>query len=354
MIPVRLAVTGLGWIGRTHAQRILEHSDCTLVGVCDADPQQAATADQFGVPFHRDIEELLACEQPEGMVIATPNGLHCTMAETCARHSVHALIEKPIADTLDDARRVVRASDDSGIHVLVGHHRRHSPFIREARSIVRDGQLGRLVGVSMLWALTKPTDYFDLAWRCQRPGGGPTFINLIHELDSLRFICGEIRQVYAAASSAVRQLEVEDSLSITLSFANGTLGSILASDATASPWSYETTTGENPHYFRTEENCYHFLGTAGSLAFPGMQVWQYRDADKSSWQHPLQSTAREVREGDPLRFQLEHFCRVVRGAETPLVDARDGLQSLAVAEAVLESASRGVPVDIDPVAAETC
>ena len=94
----------------------------------------------------------------------------------------------------------------------------------------------------------------------------------IHFIDTYRYLFGEIRQVYAVASSAVRKLEVEDSLSITLSFESGTLGSILASDATPSPWSYEATTGENPHYFRADENSYHFLGTAGSLSFPRMEV----------------------------------------------------------------------------------
>jgi len=346
MEPVRLAVTGLGWIGRKHAQLIVEHDHCSLVGVCDADNRHAAVAEQFGVPFHRDIEDLLERERPEGVVIATPNGVHAAMAEACGRHAVHALIEKPIADTLEEARRVVAVADAGRIQVTVGHHRRHSPLIREARSIVRSGQLGQLVGVSMLWALAKPADYFDLEWRCRRPGGGPTFINLIHELDSLRFICGEIQQVYSTASSAARHLEVEDSLSITLAFENGTLGSILASDATPSPWSYEATTGENPHYFRAEENCYHFLGTAGSLAFPSMQIWRYPDAARTGWQHPLETSRHDVVEADPLQSQLEHFRRVVRNEEQPVVDARDGMQSLAVAVAVLESAERGVPVEV--------
>ncbi len=305
-----------------------------------------SVADRLGVPFHRDIDELLENETPEGVVIATPNGVHAAMAEACARHSVDILVEKPIADTLEAARGVVRVCDESGTQVLVGHHRRHSSFIREAHSIVRSGELGRLVGVSMLWALAKPDDYFDLDWRCQRPGGGPTFINLIHELDSLRFICGELRQVYAATSSAVRQLEVEDSLSISLSFENGTLGSILASDATPSPWSYEATTGENPHYFRADENCYHFLGTSGSLSFPRLEVWRYPDEARTGWQHPLEKSRRPVEATDPLQSQLEHFCRVVRKEEAPLVDARDGMRSLAAAVTVLESAKRGVPVDV--------
>ena len=81
---------------------------------------------------------------------------------------------------------------------------------------MKGGALGKLVAVSMLWALLKPADYFDVEWRRRRPGGGPTLINLIHELDTLRFVCGEIRQVYAQASSEARNLEVEDSLAISI------------------------------------------------------------------------------------------------------------------------------------------
>jgi len=344
---VKLAVIGLGWIGRKHAALIDEHSACSLVGLCDVDPRHVSVAEQFNVPFYRDVDELLEREKPEGVIIATPNGLHSVVAEVCARRSVHVLIEKPIADTLNEAHRVVNAAEDAGIQVLVGHHRRHSPFIQRARSIVQGGELGRLVGVSMLWGLMKPADYFDLDWRCRRPGGGPTFINLIHELDSLRFICGEIRQVFAQSSSAVRKLEVEDSLSITLSFENGALGSILASDTTASPWSYEATTRENPHYFHADENCYHFLGTSGSLGFPRMDSWQYVDSAREGWQHPMEKSQHRVIRADPLKSQLEHFCRVVGKQEKPLVDGRDGTRSLAVALGVLESIERRVSVEIE-------
>jgi predicted dehydrogenase len=259
---------------------------------------------------------------------------------------VHVLIEKPIANTLNEAHHIVKTADDCGIQVLVGHHRRYNPLIKEARSLVQGGALGKLVAVSVLWTLLKPADYYQVDWRCKRPGGGPTLINLIHDLDSLRFICGEIRQVYAQSSSAARGLEVEDSLSITLSFENGALGSVLASDATPSPWSYEAATHENPYYFHTDENCYHFFGTLGSLAFPRMELWHYADQARMGWQHPLERTRRKVKEADPLTSQLEHFCQVVRGKEKPLVDGRDGTRSLAVALAVLESVRRQGPVEL--------
>jgi predicted dehydrogenase len=344
MNPVRLAVIGAGLIGRRHVELVAAQSRCALVGICDVDPGRTLIAQELGVPFYANIEELLEREAPEGAIISTPSGDHVSAAQVCARRSVHVLVEKPIADTMEGARRIIRMADDTGIRVLVGHQRRHSPFIEETRSVVKGGTLGRLVAVSMLWTLLKPIDYFDVDWRRRRPGGGPTLINLIHEIDILRFICGEVRQVFAHSSSEARRLEVEDSLAISLSFENGAVGSILASDATPSPWSYEATVHENPLYFPTDENCYHFFGTGGSVAFPRMELWHYADDQKSGWQYPIEKSRRALAGPDPLVLQLEHFCRVIRDDERPIVDGRDGARSLSVVLAVLESIRRQAPV----------
>jgi len=345
MNHLRLVVVGLGWIGRKHAQVVQDSDACELAGVCDLDDAHAAFADECGVSFNADLDAILAETKPDGAIIATANGAHGVVAECCARHGVHVLVEKPVADTLKEAQCIITAADAAGIRVLVGHHRRHSPLIREARSLVADGTLGKLVGVSMLWALYKPDDYFDVEWRRQRPGGGPVFINLIHELDCLRFICGDIRRVYAEGSADARGLAVEDTLGITLSFKSGAVGSILASDTTPAPWSYEATTGENPHYFHTAENCYHFLGTEGSLAFPRLELWRHAD-ERHGWQYPLEKSSSSVSAGDPIAIQLEHFCRVIRGEEEPLIDARDGAHSLAAALAVIESIETRAPVEV--------
>ena len=346
MNPLRLAVIGAGLVGKNHAQLVAANSGCVLVGICDIDPGRSSIAEELDVPFYSDTQELLEREVPDGTIISTPNGDHASVAEVCARQSVHVLIEKPLAESMEEAHRIVRIADDTGICVLVGHHRRHSPFIDEARSIVKSGKLGQLVAVSMFWTLRKPADYFDVDWRRRRPGGGPALINLIHELDTLRFICGEIHQVYAQSSSEARKLDVEDSLAVSLSFENGAVGSILASDATPSPWSYEATVHENPLYFPTEENCYYFLGTSGSLAFPRMELWHYVDDAKSGWQYPLKKSRKVLARTDPLVAQLEHFCRVIRDEERPIVDSRDGARSLSVALAVLESIQRQAPITL--------
>lgn len=344
MEPVKLAVVGAGLIGSKHARLVHGQPECSLVGVCDPDPGRRSVAEELEAPFYRDLTALLEEQQPEGAIVATPNGTHLAVAEVCAAKGVDLLIEKPIADTLPAARSIVEVAAASGCRILVGHHRRHNPLIREARSQVQGGALGRLIAASMMWTLLKPAEYFQVDWRCRRPQGGPILINLIHELDILRYICGEIRQVYAQSASMARGLEVEDTLSITLSFADGALGSIIASDAAPSPWSYEISSGENPYYFHTSQNCYHFLGSEGALAFPRMELWRYGDPSRAGWQHPLSRTRREVAPADPLVLQLLHFCRVVRGREPPLVDGADGARTLAVALAVQESIDRQAPV----------
>jgi predicted dehydrogenase len=345
MNQVRLAVIGAGLMGAKHAELVYAHGACSLVGVCDMDPSRKGVADRCQAPFYTSAVKLIEQENPSGAIIATSNAHHASIAELCAKRSVHVLIEKPIADCVERAQQIVETTQNCGIRVLVGHHRRYNPLVLKARELVRDGVLGRLIGVSVLWALTKPDDYFQVEWRREPFVGGPTLINLIHDLDSLRFICGEITEVYAQTRSEVRGFDVEDSLSISLCFEGGALGTVLASDACPSPWSYEATSGENPAYFHTDESCYHFLGTCASLAFPAMELWRYPDKARRGWQHLMEQVRIEVEPGDPLHAQLEHFCRVVQGREDPIVDAKDGARSLALALAVQESARKGMPVD---------
>jgi len=341
--PVKIAIIGTGTIGRKHVEIASVSTDCHLVAVCDADPAHAVIADEFGVPFYHDYTALLAEQSPQGTIIATPTNQHATIGMACAEHGVHVLVEKPIAATVTEARRFLNAAERYGIQVLVGHHRRYNPLVQKARAIVQNGELGKLVAVSVFWTLLKPRGYYNVVWRTQ-PGGGPILTNLIHDIDNLRYICGEIRSAYAATSSVARGSSVEDTASITLQFENGALGSILVSDAVSSPWSYELTSGENPVYPQNSEDCYYFCGTQGSLAFPSMTLWRYPNTQEAGWHHLLKKSRLHVEHTDPLAAQLAHFCRVIRNEESPLISGEDGIRTLTATLAVLESARRDSPV----------
>jgi predicted dehydrogenase len=187
----------------------------------------------------------------------------------------------------------------------------------------------------------KPDSYFAQGpWRSQ-PGGGPILINLIHEIDNLRFLCGEVESVHATASSAVRQFAVEDTVVMTLKFASNALGTFTLSDTVAAPRSWEQTSGENTAYPRSPtEDCYFVAGTHGSLAVPTMRTWHYAvqaDGSEPGWWTPFVERQLQVDAIDPLAAQLDHFCDVIAGSTQPIVMVADALQSLLTVEAVRQS-----------------
>ncbi len=346
MNSVNIAIIGTGLIGQRHLDLASKIPGCKLVAASDTHPDGAKMGQKYSIPFYEDYRRMLIEEKVDGAIIATPTNTHADIGIACAQHGVHMLVEKPITGSLSDAEQLVDAAQQHNVKILVGHHRRHNLLVQQAREIVQNGQLGKLIGVTALFALLKPTDYFNVEWRKQT-GGGPILTNLIHDIDNLRFICGEIENVYAAASSATRGFEVEDTASLTLHFANGALGSVLVSDATPSPWSYELTSGENADYPFTGQDCYQFCGTEGSLAFPSMTLWRYPKKQEGlpGWYKPLEQLRRfETAENRPLSAQLAHFCDVIRGDAEPLINGREGLKTLAVTQAVLESAQQRVPI----------
>jgi predicted dehydrogenase len=343
MSQLRIALIGAGLIGRAHAARILASPACQLAAIVDPQDSARALANDYGVAWFGDIASLLehsrGAAKPDGAIIATPNALHVSHGLACLQAGIPALVEKPLADTVEGAYRLAEASEQLGVPLLVGHHRRHNPIAQAARAAVRGGRLGRITAVQGSFLLLKPDDYFDVAWR-REAGGGPVLINLIHDIDLLRFICGDIVAVQAMTSSVVRGFAVEDTAAALLRFDCGALGTLLASDTTPAPWSWELTAGENSFYPRQEgQNCYLVTGTEGALALPSLQYWRYAGA--RGWGEPLASETLAHNRLDPLVAQLDHFCQVIRGTAEPLITGRDGARSLAVATAVHAAALGG-------------
>ena len=353
----KIAVAGAGLIGRRHIELLQASPRTQLCAVIDPAPAAAAFAQGLGVPHFSSLEALFAHPanggdaMPDGVILATPNHLHVTGALTCAGHGVPAIIEKPVADTPESGRRLAEALVKNKTPMLVGHHRRYSSALKSARQVMQSGKLGRIVTVTGSAQFYKPDSYFAQGvWRSQS-GGGPILINLIHEMDNLRYLCGEVASVHAMASSAIRGFEVEDTAAMTLKFASGALGTFMLSDTAASPLSWEQTSGENADYPRyAAQNCYFIAGTKGSMAVPNLRMWTYRGAadggSEPGWRTPFVEETLAVEELDPLAAQLDHFCDVIAGISAPLVNVAGALQSLLVVEALKLSIATGKTVDI--------
>ena len=262
----------------------------------------------------------------------------------CIARKIPAIVEKPVADTLADARAIVDAAAKANVPVLTGHHRRHNPIMQAARDFVASGALGQIVAANGTWLHRKPDDYYDVTWR-RETGGGPILINAIHDIDCLRMVVGEIESVQAIASSKTRGFPVEDTAAAVLRFANGALGTFIVSDATASPWNWEATSRESAITPSELENCFIVAGTRGSLSIPQLQHWSY-DKPDGAWADPLTRRTLPVPHADPYPRQLHHFARVIRGEEKPVIDAAEGARTLAATLAIAESARTGRPVEV--------
>lgn len=341
----RVVVVGAGLIGRRHLELVAGSGRCDLVAVVDPAPAAREVAERYRAAYHRDLGEMLDQHAGAdlGVVVATPNSDHVTTALRCLERGAAVLVEKPVADDLAGARRLVQACAGTDARVLVGHHRRHSPLLATAREVIGSGTLGAVVAVQGSATYYKPDDYFDAApWR-RRPGGGPILINLVHEVDDLRMLCGDVASVQAVASSAARGFEVEDTVAVTLRFTSGALGSFLLSDAAASARSWELTSGEDPAYpTHPGESCYEVAGTRGSLSVPTMTLRSYDGP--ASWWEPLRTRVLDVARTDPLAAQLDHFVDVVTGRAAPAVTPLDATRTLATTLAVGQAARTGASV----------
>lgn len=348
MKKVRLLICGPGLIGKTHAELVARQPSCTLVSIVAPDTDKnRQVASKFGSAFHSELDAALDSENIDGVIISSPNAFHFKQAMACIDRRIPVLVEKPITDNLVEAELLTEASERTGVPVLVGHHRTYSRLLDAALKFLRSDLFGELVAMNGSALFFKPDHYFEAGpWRAVK-GGGPILINLIHEIGLMRLIGGEISSVYAISGNSARQFEVEDTVSLSFKFINGALGTFMLSDAAASSKSWEMTSGENPAYPNySDELCYHFAGSNGSLDFPTMRSRFYSASETRSWWQKFNITTIEVERSDPLEVQIEHFIEVIRKNATPRVSARDGFLNMLVIDAIMKSIETGQPVDV--------
>ncbi len=336
---VRLAIAGGGVIGRRHAYAIAEVACAELVAIADPAPTIKTLADELEVDFYNDLDQLLEVERVDGVIVSTPTKHHFLPTLAALNSGCHVLVEKPFMSTREEADRVIEMEAVSRGHVLVGHHRRYYALVSKAREIIQSGALGKLVALSGQWTVRKHNDYYALDWR-KKWQAGPILTNLIHEIDSLRYICGDIETISAELSHEICNWEKEDTAALVMRFANGVLGTFVLSDQTASPWAWEFATGETPLFPKSGQNVVRFMGTKGSLDFPNLAFWHYGEAIPN-WNHVIKSDEICIELNNAYVRQIEHFCAVIEGYEVPIISAQDAAATLRATLAVFEAARTG-------------
>src|SRR6266508_805420 len=163
MRKLRIAVAGAGLIGLRHIEETQRSRSAQLSAIVDPSPRAAEIAKKEGVPIYSSLDELIAKDRPDGIVLATPNQMHVAQGLQCIAVDIPVLVEKPIAHTLEEGKRLVETAERANAKLLVGHHRPHSPILHKAVEVIKSGILGPIVAVMGSAVFYKPDTYYGEA-----------------------------------------------------------------------------------------------------------------------------------------------------------------------------------------------
>jgi len=322
----KIVIVGLGLVGRRHADAIQQIADAVLVGVVDTSEAALAYARESGTACVDDLATAFDRFSPDGVILSTPTPLHVEQGNFCVQQKCPVLIEKPLATSATEAEGLIADAEQLDVPVLVGHHRRYNPLIQKARALIEEGIVGNIRSVHAQCWLYKPDHYFEEApWRT-RSGAGPLSVNLVHDIDLLRYLCGEIVSVSAQMAPSSRGFENEEVAAAVLGFENNAVGTVSVSDPS------------------TQESCYLIGGSQGSLSVPDLTVWNQNG--NRDWWAPISATSVHREASDPLINQIKHFVSVINKQEAPLVSGSEGFKTMRVLEAISESAYSGCTIKV--------
>jgi predicted dehydrogenase len=227
-----LGIVGTGIIAATHAQAIQALPNARLIAVTDVQPDPlAAFAKQHDCAAEPDLAALLARDDVDVICVCVPSGLHADIGIQAAEAGKHLVIEKPIEVTLAAADRLIAAAAAANVKLTVISQHRFDPGLIELRRLLDDGALGDLVLGEARTKWYRTQAYYDTAaWRGTRALDGGALLNQgVHYVDLLRWCMGPVTEVTSVCATSTHDMEAEDTALVLLRFANGAVGTIIAS-----------------------------------------------------------------------------------------------------------------------------
>ena len=336
---IRLGLVGCGRISANHFSSIEKFSnDIELVSICDTHSDVLQEhLQKLSVNGYASLVEMLDSETLDMVVLCTPSGLHAEQAILAASRGLHVMTEKPMATRWRDGVGMVRACDEAGVYLFVVKQNRSNSTLQLLKRAIDEKRFGKihLVHLNVFW--TRPQAYYDQArWRGTWEFDGGAFMNQAsHYVDLLDWLIGPVEKVQAMMSTT-RDIEVEDTGVLNISWRNGTLGSMSVTMLT---------------YPNNFEGSMTILGEKGSVRVGGVAVndilhWKFdeaRDYDSQIEEANYQTTS-VYGFGHPLYYK--NIIDVLRGKAEPETDGREGLKSLEILIAAYLSARDGTTVSL--------
>ena len=235
---LRVGMIGCGEIAVANARSINNAQNACIAMVMDVVEDVAKDlSEKYNASYTTDVKELLANPDVDAVIISTPHYLHAPLAIQAAEAGKHVMVEKPIAINLKQADEMIAACEKAGVLLSVCFVSRYGASTVKAKELIEQGAIGKIIGIKISGMSNKPEHYWHggysgrvkTDWRQQldKSGGGYLIMNLVHNIDRLRYVTGlEAVRVYSEYDTFATPVEVEDMLNVVLRYNNGAIGSI--------------------------------------------------------------------------------------------------------------------------------
>ncbi len=314
MSKLGVAVIGVGFWGKNHVRVYDELDETELIAVCDVDVERAKDiAAQYNVEAYGNSRKMLKRKDIEAVSICTWTTTHAAEAMKALKTGKHALVEKPLASTINEAGKIVKIAEQKGRHLMVGFIERFNPGVQRAKDVLKGGEIGEFVSASAKRVSQWPERIGDV---------GVVKDYAIHEIDVMRKIFEDDPTTVYARVGNLKHTKFEDYAQIMLTFKHGKTAFIEANWLTPDKIRNLTLTGSNAIMsldYLTQEITIETL----EKSLKPRYEWE-----------------------EPLKLELQHFAQSVIKDEEPEVTGRDGLKALMIAEAAIKSSEKGSSIKL--------
>ena len=342
MKNLKIALVGCGRIAKRHSELL---GNCNIKGailsaVCDTEKERAKKiGEQFNVHYYDDMDMMLESEEIDVISVLTPSGMHAKHVINLSKYGKHLIVEKPMALTLNDADDMIKACDENNCRLFVVKQNRFNLPVLKLRNALETNRFGKLVmgTVRVRWMRTQ--EYYDQDdWRGTWAFDGGVLTNQAsHHIDLLEWMLGEVESVFAKSTTALVDIEVEDTAVVLLKFTNGALGII------------EATTATRP---KNLEGSISVLGEKGTVEIGGFAVNELKTWNFSDEQNNEQENIKKFSVNPPNVYGFghqayyDHVVDCINNNKHQLIDGLEGRKSLELITAIYESIETGQEVKL--------
>lgn len=337
---LKFALVGCGRIAKRHSELLgfMQIENASLVAVCDVIEEKAKKiGNQFDVPFYSDMDVMMQKEDIDVVSVLTESGYHAKHVINLAKYGKHIVVEKPMALTLNDADAMIAVCGENNVRLFIVKQNRFNVPVIKLREALEAGRLGKLVLGTIRVRWSRDQSYYDQAlWRGTWAMDGGVLANQAsHHVDLLEWMMGDVESVFAKSTTALVDIEAEDTAIVVLKFTNGALGII------------EATTAVRP---KDLEGSISVLGEKGAVEIGGFAVnkmihWNFQEEIEGDCEVMEQYSVNPPNVyGFGHQAYYDHVVDSILNNKPQLVDGFVGRKSLELISAIYESIETGKEV----------